>query len=128
MITLNYTFYKNIYGGSLGETMFNSLLPKAQSYMNIYTNDTYGTASDDTVSDTTLTRLRMCTCAGIDILANNTDSGHLIPSVGVVTSETVGPWSKHVDVSSGGAKSVAQAFLKNIQFYLSGSKYFVTWA
>lgn len=127
MITTTYAFYTANYGGSLSAIEFNKYLPKAQTYLDIYTNGKYNLASDDTVTDIMLNRLRLCTCECIDVLGT-TDDGHLTPQVGVAESETVGPWTVKKSLSAGGAKTPAQAFLKVIQFYLSGTEFFCTWA
>lgn len=128
MITLTYDYYKNVFGGSLSIIAFNSLLPKAQNYLNVYTNYKYKSADEDNLNEEMLSRLKDCTCACIDCLDKNTDNGSLVSEVGNVTSETVGPWSVHKETSSSSVKTASQAFLKTIQLYLSGTSFFVTWA
>lgn len=128
MITVDYTYYKSVYGGSLGITVFNSLLPKAQNYLNLYTSYKYKSADEDTLDEEMLSRLKDCTCACIDCLNENSDNGTLVQSVGSVTSETVGPWSVHKETNSSSVKTASQAFLKTIQLYLSGTSFFVAWA
>lgn len=124
MITVTYQYYSTSFGGSLDQTEFNALLPKAQRYLNIYTNDKYGSASEDSLPEGMVKRLKDCTCACIDCLQQNGDATQ---SIGVITSETVGPWSVHKAINAGGANTASQAFLQTIKFYLAGTSFFCTW-
>lgn len=127
MITVDYTYYKNMYGGSLGKTVFNSLLPKAQNYLNLYTSYKYKSAEEDSLNEEMLSRLKDCTCACVDCLNENSDDGTLVQSVGSISSETVGPWSVTKGAASGVAVSSSQAFLKTVQLYLAGTSFYVAW-
>lgn len=127
MITVDYKYYKNVYGGSLGETVFNSLLPKAMQYLNVYTRNKYNDSDMDAMSSNMIAITKNCACACVDCLSENTDNGSLVHGVGVATSESVGPWHVTKNMSDGVAQTASQAFLKTIQFYLAGTSFFVTW-
>ena len=113
MITIDYTYYKNTYGGFLDEATFNKFVQRA--YM----------SDESNYSEFQLSKIKTCVCAVTDKLNAVTGVDGTFSS-GVTESETVGPWS--VKYSTKSLPSSVYASLKELIFsYLSTTNLMVAW-
>jgi len=125
MITVDYNYYKNTYGGSLDENTFNKFIQ--QSYMTIdsFCFGRYENSKESDYSEFQLSKIKYCVCAITDKLNGLTGADGQL-AVGVTESETVGPWSKTYSTKSL-PSSVTASLRETIMLYLSSTQLVVAW-
>lgn len=91
MITTSYEYYTETYGGSLSEDMFNKILPDAEIYIE---NRTFGNVDSIDEDSPYVNQVRRTVCKVVDLVSSRTNSKTGIMDNRVVSSESVGGWSK----------------------------------
>jgi hypothetical protein len=125
MITIDYTYYKNTYGGFLDEATFNKFVQRAYMTIDSFCFGNYEKSDESNYSEFQLSKIKTCVCAVTDKLNAVTGVDGTFSS-GVTESETVGPWS--VKYSTKSLPSSVYASLKELIFsYLSTTNLMVAW-
>lgn len=96
LVTVLYDFYKNTYGGSNTEDVFNSKLGKAIKLVKNRTNNSISSIEDDNENQELVSDIRSCICEVIDkCYLNELNNGKIL------TSQTSGKLSESyaVDLS-----------------------------
>lgn len=105
MVNVDFTYYKNTFGGAMPEADFNRLSRQASAYLD---SATFGNAKDEWLDDE---RVKDACCAIADVLYNQEQGGE-------VSSESTGSWSRSY-VTSG--KTAEQAVSAIVQAYLGNT-------
>lgn len=105
MIYADYTYYKDVYKGTLSEEDFNRLSRQASAYID---NITFGRASRNNPEK--IQNMVKDTCCAITDLYYKSEQG------GEVVSQSVGSWSKQY-ASSG--KTIEQKLYNTAEMYLA---------
>lgn len=91
MITTSYEYYTETYGGIISEDKFNKILPDAETYIE---NRTFGNVDNIDEDSPYANQVRRTVCKVVDIISSRTNSKTGIMDNRVVSSESVGGWSK----------------------------------
>lgn len=91
MITTSYEYYAETYGGSLSEDTFNKILPDAETYIE---NRTFGNVDSIDEDSPYVNQVRRTVCKVVDLVSSRTNYKTGIMDNRVVSSESVGGWSK----------------------------------
>jgi hypothetical protein len=121
MITVDYTYYKDTYGGSLSEEDFKRLVNIAYVVVDNFTFGRFQMLDEKAVNDFTLMKVKTCICALCDKVENATLSG-----VAIKSSEKVGSWSVNYAADSL-PKSVQASLYSVVNFYLGGTALTCSW-
>ena len=84
MVYADFPYYRDEYKGTMPEEDFNRLSRQASAYID---QVTFGKAAAE-LPETVQTKIKDACCAVADILMKKEQGGEL-------TSQTVGPWTKH---------------------------------
>lgn len=125
MITIDFNYYKNTYGGALDEQSFLKFVTRSYMTIDSYCFGRFETADANDFSEFQLSKIKYCVCAVTDKLFALTGSDGTY-SAGVTESESVGPWT--VKYSTKSLPSSVQASLKELIFsYLSTTNLMIAW-
>ena len=125
MIIVNYTYYKNEYGGLIDEVTFNKYLRQANIIVDSYCFNRLYNAVESDFNEFELQKIRDCLCAVTEIISSNVDEQGIVLA-SKKSSETVGPWSVSFSESSGYSNTDAEIFAK-VKLYLSGLSLTCSW-
>lgn len=121
MITVDYTYYKDEYGGNLSEDDFKKLVNIAYIVVDNFTFGRFQGLTEDVVNEFTLMKVKTCVCALCDKVESATLSG-VVPRA----SESVGSWSVSYAADSL-PKSVQASLYSLVNFYLGGTALTCSW-
>lgn len=125
MISVDFDYYKNEYGGIIDEATFNKALRQATIIVDSYCFNRLQDASDSDFNSFELMKIKDCLCSVSEIIVSNIDENGVLQS-SRKASETVGPWSVHYSESSGYSTTTAEIFAK-VKLYLSGLSLVCSW-
>jgi len=100
----DYNYYADTYNGTMPEEDFNRLSRQASAYLDQITFGRTGRIHPEPVQ----TRIKDACCAVVDVMKKKEDGGEL-------TSQTVGPWTKHF---AGSGKTLDQQQYNAALLYL----------
>ena len=125
MIVVDYTYYKDEYGGIVDEATFNKYLRQANIAVDSYCFNRLEKAVDADFSEFELQKIKDCLCAVTETYCSHVDSNGFVSS-SIKESETVGPWSVRYSQSSG-YSSIDAEILAKVKLYLSGLSITCSW-